>query len=65
MILAPWIVTLLQVLIFLAACSVLWWLYTKLTIPEPVKSVLTAVILLVMLAFVWSWIASGHLVAIR
>ena len=59
------IVTLLQVLIFLAAISLLYWGFSKLTLPEPVKTILMVVIGLVLLAFIWNWIAGGHLLTLR
>ena len=59
------ILTLLQVLIFLAAISLLYWGFSKLTLPEPFKTILLVIIGLILLAFMWNWVAVGHLLTLR
>lgn len=57
--------TLLAVFIFLAAVSLIWWGISRLTLPEPVKTVVLVILGLIILYAVYQFIAGGHLVALR
>lgn len=51
--------TLVFVIIILAAFALVWWAIQRLAVPEPVKTVVLVILGLVMLYFVWQFVASG------
>ncbi len=51
--------TLLYVLFVVAAFSLIYWGFTRMALPEPVKTILMVVLGLVGLWLLWSLIASG------
>ncbi len=52
--------TLILVLILLAAFALVWWGISRLTLPEPVKTVILVILGLLMLAFIYNSVAGHH-----
>jgi hypothetical protein len=55
------VTTLILVIILLAAFAVVWWGVGRLTLPEPIKTVVLVILALVVLFAIYQWIASGKL----
>jgi hypothetical protein len=53
--------TLILVLVILAAFALVWWGIGRLTLPEPIKTVILVILGLVALAFIYNSVASGTL----
>ena len=50
---------LLSLLFIVAAGALLWWGFSRMTIPEPVKTILLVVVGLVLLYMLWG-VVQGH-----
>ncbi len=53
--------TVILIIIVLAAASLLWWGISRLALPEPIKTVVLVILGLVMLWFIWNFVANGGL----
>lgn len=53
--------TLILILVLLAAFALVWWGVSRLTLPEPVKTVILVILGLVALAIIYNSVAGGHL----
>lgn len=53
--------TLILILVMLAAFALVWWGVSRLTLPEPVKTVILVILGLVALAVIYNTVAAGHL----
>ena len=51
--------TLITLLFICAAGAILWWGFSRLTLPEPVKTILMVLVGLVLLYALWG-VFSGH-----
>ena len=51
--------TLLGLLFVVAAGALLWWGFSRIAIPEPIKTILLVVVGLIMLYFIWQMVAGA------
>ena len=48
-----------ELLFFCCVAALLWWGFTRLTIPEPIKTIVMVVVGLILLFMLWSAVAGG------
>jgi hypothetical protein len=55
------IVTILLLLILLAAFSLVWWGVNRMAVPEPIKTIVLVILGLLALLFIYNMVAGGGL----
>lgn len=53
--------TLILILVLLASFALIWWGVSRLTLPEPIKTVILVILGLIALALIYNSVAGGHL----
>lgn len=53
------IMTILLLLILLAAFSLVWWGVNRMAVPEPIKTIVLVILGLIALLFIYNMIAGG------
>ena len=51
--------TIICIFLILAAFALVWWGVNRLSIPEPIKTVVLVTMGLIMLVIIWTWVTGG------